>query len=67
MENKRINAKTVKNFLSNNAIIILIVILALVVGIITDNFFTSNNFKTIVNIADTPSTRSHPWPPGIPT
>ena len=41
MENKRINAKTVKNFLSNNAIIILIVILALVVGIITDNFFIS--------------------------
>ena len=48
MENKRINAKTVKNFLSNNAIIILIVILALVVGIITDNFFTSNNFKNLI-------------------
>lgn len=48
MENKKINAKTVKNFLSNNAIIILIALLAIVVGIITENFFTSANFKNLI-------------------
>ena len=45
MENKQLNAKAVKNFLSNNAIIILIFILALFVGFVADNFWTSNNFK----------------------
>ena len=38
MENKQLNAKAVKNFLSNNAIIILIFILALFVGFVADNF-----------------------------
>lgn len=48
MENKQLNAKAVKNFLSNNAIIILIFILALFVGFVADNFWTSNNFKNLV-------------------
>ncbi len=48
MENKKLNAKAVKNFLSNNAIIILIFILALFVGFVADNFWTSNNFKNLV-------------------
>lgn len=48
MENKQLNAKAVKNFLSNNAIIILIIILALFVGFVADNFWTSNNFKNLV-------------------
>ena len=43
-----ITSKSVKNFLSNNAIIILIVLLALVVGISTDNFFSVNNFRNLV-------------------
>ena len=48
MENKQLNAKAVKNFLSNNAIIILIFILALFVGFVADNFWTTNNFKNLV-------------------
>ena len=48
MENKQLNAKAVKNFLSNNAIIILIFILALFVGFVADNFWTSTNFKNLV-------------------
>ena len=52
MENKKLNAKAVKNFLSNNAIIILIFVLALIVGFIADNFWTSSNFKNlIVNVS----------------
>ncbi len=47
MEN-RLNAKSVTNFLSNNAIILLIALLAVVVGIVTDNFFTSGNLKNLV-------------------
>ena len=38
----------VKKFLSNNAIIILILILAALTGAITDNFFTWTNFKNLV-------------------
>lgn len=38
----------VKKFLSNNAIIILILALAVVTGCMTDNFFTINNFKNLV-------------------
>lgn len=37
-----------KKFLSNNAIIILIMILAVLTGIFTDNFFTISNFKNLV-------------------
>ena len=48
MENKKLNAKAVKNFLSNNAIIILIFILALFVGFVTDNFWKPANFKNLV-------------------
>ena len=35
-----------KKFLSNNAIIILIILLALFVGCTTQNFFTETNGKT---------------------
>ena len=48
MENKKLNAKAVKNFLSNNAIIILIFILALFVGFVADNFWKPANFKNLV-------------------
>ena len=48
MENTKLNAKAVKNFLSNNAIIILIFILALFVGFVTDNFWKPANFKNLV-------------------
>ena len=48
MENKQLNAKAVKNFLSNNAIIILIFILALFVGFVADNFWKPANFKNLV-------------------
>lgn len=48
MENKKLNAKVVKNFLSNNAIIILIFILALFVGFVADNFWKPANFKNLV-------------------
>ena len=42
----------IKKFLSNNAIIILIAILALVVGCVTDNFFSGTNLKNlIVNVS----------------
>lgn len=37
-----------KKFLSNNAIIILIMLLAAATGIFTENFFTINNFKNLV-------------------
>ena len=48
MENRKITAKSVMNFLSNNAIIILILLLAFVVGCVTDNFFKPANFKNLV-------------------
>ena len=48
MENKKLNTKAVKNFLSNNAIIILIFILALFVGFVADNFWKPANFKNLV-------------------
>ena len=38
----------IKKFLSNNAIIILIAILALVVGFSTQNFFSTNNLKNLI-------------------
>lgn len=41
-----------KKFLSNNAIIILIVLLAIITGFTTKNFFTGYNFKNlVVNVA----------------
>ncbi|MCI8888401.1 MAG: beta-methylgalactoside transporter [Hungatella sp.] len=41
-----------KKFMSNNAIIILIVMLAILTGCTTKNFFTTNNFKNlVVNVA----------------
>lgn len=44
----KLNAQSVKSFLSNNAIIILIVMLALGVGFTTQNFFTLRNFQNLV-------------------
>ena len=38
----------IKKFLSNNAIIILIAILALAVGFSTQNFFSANNLKNLI-------------------
>ena len=37
-----------KKFISNNAIIILIVLLAIVTGFMTKNFFSVTNFKNLV-------------------
>ena len=52
MENRKITAKTVKNFLSNNAIIILILCLAIFVGFVADNFWKPANFKNrVVNVS----------------
>ena len=49
---ERLNAKSVKNFLSNNAIILLIALLALFVGFWKDNFFSMRNlFNLIVNVS----------------
>ena len=48
MENRKITTKSVMNFLSNNAIIILILLLAFVVGCVTENFFKPANFKNLV-------------------
>ena len=45
---KPITAKSVGNFLSNNAIIILILLLAIFVGLFTENFFTLRNFKNLL-------------------
>ena len=38
----------VKKFLSNNAIIILIILLALFTGVTTQNFFKMRNFSNLV-------------------
>ena len=38
----------IKKFMSNNAIIILIALLALAVGFSTDNFFSGNNLKNLI-------------------
>ena len=52
MDNKNTTAKRVTGFLSNNAIIILIAILALGVGMTTQNFFTPRNLSNLlVNVA----------------
>lgn len=51
-EAKTLNSTTVTSFLSNNAIILLIALLALVVGFVTDNFFSASNLKNlIVNVS----------------
>ena len=42
------DAKAVKNFLSNNAIILLVIVLALAVGLKTDNFFTIKNVRNLI-------------------
>lgn len=48
----KINAKSVKQFVSNNAIIILIALLALFVGMTTQNFFTGSNGRNLlINVA----------------
>jgi len=48
----KINAKSVKQFASNNAIIILIALLALFVGLTTQNFFTGSNGRNLlINVA----------------
>ena len=48
----KINAKSVKQFASNNAMIILIALLALFVGLTTQNFFTGSNGKNLlINVA----------------
>ena len=59
----------IKKFMSNNAIIILIALLALAVGFSTDNFFSGNNLKNLIAnvsprfiIACPPVGRSA-WPP----
>lgn len=52
MKQGKINAKSIQNFASNNAIIILIILLALFVGFTTQNFFTLNNGKNLlINVA----------------
>ena len=45
---KSAKAFDVKKFMSNNAIIILIVMLAILTGFTTKNFFTITNFKNLV-------------------
>ena len=45
---KKMDAKAVKNFLSNNAIIILVIVLALGVGLKTNNFFTIKNVRNLI-------------------
>ena len=45
---KKMDAKAVKNFLSNNAIILLVIVLALAVGLKTDNFFTIKNVRNLI-------------------
>ena len=45
---KKMDAKAVKNFLSNNAIILLVIVLALGVGLKTNNFFTIKNGRNLI-------------------
>ncbi len=45
---KKMDAKAVKNFLSNNAIILLVIVLALGVGLKTNNFFTIKNVRNLI-------------------
>ena len=45
---KKMDAKAVKNFLSNNAIILLVIVLALAVGLKTNNFFTVKNVRNLI-------------------
>ena len=44
-----------KKFLSNNAIIILIALLALFVGCTTQNFFTETNGKNLPRVSSSPA------------
>ncbi len=49
---KKITAKSIKSFMLNNAIIILMVFIAFYVGFRKDNFFSANNFvNLIMNVA----------------
>ena len=51
-ETKQLNAASVKQFLSNNAIVILIVLLALAVGFTRANFFSRSNLvNLIINVS----------------
>ncbi len=45
---KKIDAKSVKRFLSNNAIIVLVVVMAVIVGIMKPNFFTFKNARNLI-------------------
>lgn len=45
---KKLDAQSVKKFISNNIIIILVIVLCLVVGFTTNNFFTLNNIKNLI-------------------
>ena len=45
---KKMDSKAVKKFLSNNAIIILVIVLALGVGLTTKNFFTLTNVRNLI-------------------
>ena len=47
-DSKKINAKTVKEFLTNNAIIIMMVLIAIGVGVSRENFFSVNNFINLM-------------------
>ena len=52
METKKFTAKSVMKVLSNNAIIVLIAVLALFVGFTTQNFFKLDNAKNLlINVA----------------
>lgn len=55
MENtkSRLNAKTVTNFLSNNAITLLILLMVVYVGFNSDNFFTWANLKNLISNSST--------------
>ena len=55
MENtkSRLNAKTVTNFLSNNAITLLILLMVIYVGFNSDNFFTWANLKNLISNSST--------------
>ena len=44
---KQFKTKSIANFMSNNAIILLSIVLALAVGLLKDNFFSVRNFLRI--------------------
>ena len=45
---KQMNAKTIGNFILNNAVVIMIVLAALVVGILRPNFFSESNAGNLI-------------------